>query len=85
MKLNAIEIVEDACIVMGVALSLDQLETIFGIVLLSIQIGLILFKGVSLIYKYIKNKDLKGAIDQANKTASDIKELMDKHDKDDKQ
>ena len=84
MKLNAIEGVEDVCIVLGVAISLDQIETIFGIVLLSIQIGLILWKGINLIYKHIKNKDYKQAIEQAQKTANDIKDVVDKHNNDGK-
>ena len=84
MKLNAIEGVEDVCIVLGVAISLDQIETIFGIVLLSIQIGLILFKGINLIYKHMKNKDYKQAIEQAQRTANDIKDVVDKHNNDGK-
>ena len=84
MKLNAIEGVEDVCIVLGVAISLDQIETIFGIVLLSIQIGLILWKGINLIYKHVKNKDYKQAIEQVQKTTNDIKDVVDKHNNDGK-
>ena len=83
MKFNAIDGVEDALILLGIAVSIDQIETIFGIVLLSIQILLLLTKGIIAIRKYLKNKDLDGAIKQVEETSQDIKRVVDEHKKKD--
>ena len=83
MKFNAIDGVEDALILLGIAVSIDQIETIFGIVLLSIQIVLLLTKGFIAIRKYLKNKDLDGAIKQVEETSQDIKRVVDEHKKKD--
>lgn len=69
---NVLEISEDALIVMGVVISIEQIETILGIILLSVQIALILFKGGKLIYNKIKNKDYVGAVKTAKMTVEQV-------------
>ena len=55
-NLKVLNIVEDGLIVCGVAISLQQLYTIFGIILLAIQITLIVTKGVIKIVDLVKKK-----------------------------
>lgn len=73
-----LNVAEDVLIVGGVAISLPQLETIFGIVLLSIQIILILVKGGIKIYNHIKNKKLEDAIKDVEDTQKEIEDLTNK-------
>ena len=78
MKLNnVINITEDVLIVGGVAVGVAQIETILGIVLLSVQLLIILYKGLSLIIKHVKNKDYNSAVDQAKDTIDKIEETID--------
>ena len=73
-----LNVAEDVLIVGGVAISLPQLETIFGIVLLSIQIILILVKGAIKIYNHVKNKKLEDAIKDVEDTQKEIEDLTNK-------
>ena len=78
MKLNnVINITEDVLIVGGVAVGVAQIETILGIVLLSVQLLIILYKGISLIIKHVKNKDYNSAVEQAKDTIDKIEETID--------
>ena len=72
--MKSINIIEDVLIVGGVALSLTNIYTIMGIVLLSFQIVLILIKAGIKIYQHIKN----GKMDEAVKDIEDAqKEIED--------
>ena len=72
--MKSINIIEDVLIVGGVALSLTNIYTIMGIVLLSFQIVLILVKAGIKIYQHIKN----GKMDEAVKDIEDAqKEIED--------
>ena len=84
MKFNVTEIVEDAMICFGVVISIDQIESILGIVILSFEICWILWKGISRIIKHVKNKDYKSAIEETQNTLEDINNVVDKHKKDGK-
>ena len=75
------EIAEDSLIVMGVAISIDQIKTVLGIILLSVQILLIIYKGVKIVYHKIKNKDYKGVIDTVEETTKKIEEEINKNGK----
>ena len=79
-----LEVIEDALIVFGVALSIDQIKTILGIILLVIQIGLILYKGIKLLIGHIKNKNYKDAIKTIDDMTKEIQDAIDKTDKDGK-
>lgn len=72
------EVVEDSLIVFGVALSIDQIKTILGIVLLVIQISLILYKGIKLAINHIKNKDYNNAIKSIDEMTEKIQDAIDK-------
>ena len=78
MKNLPFEVTEDALIVMGVAIGLDQIESVLGIVILSIQIALILFKGGKLVYNKIKNKDYTGAIETVKDTVDKVEDNVKK-------
>ena len=80
--MNKLEILEDTFIVLGVALSIDQIKTILGIVLLVFQIAIILYKVIKIIVAKVKNKDIDGAIEVAE---SGIKQIEDVISKDGKQ
>lgn len=72
--MKSINIIEDVLIVGGVALSLTNIYTIMGIVLLSFQIVLILIKAGIKIYQHIK----VGKMDEAVKDIEDAqKEIED--------
>ena len=77
-----LEVVEDALIVFGVALSIDQIKTILGIILLVIQIGLILYKGIKLLIGHIKKKNYKEAIKTIDEISREVQNAIDKMDED---
>lgn len=77
-----LEVIEDALIVFGVALSIDQIKTILGIILLVIQIGLILYKGIKLLISHIKKKDYKEAIKTIDEISREVQNAIDKMDED---
>ena len=80
MRNNVIEGVEDAMIICGVVVSIDQIKTIFGIILLAFQIILILTKGGMAIYKAIKeHKDIDKAMEVINDTQSQINAVVKEH------
>ena len=79
-----LEVVEDALIVFGVALSIDQIKTILGIILLCIQIGLILYKGIKLLIGHIKNKNYKQAVKDVEDMTRDIQNVIDKSKEDER-
>lgn len=83
--MNKLEIVEDAFIVMGVALSVDQIKTILGVILLVLQICLILYKSIKAIINKVKNKDIDGAVKEVQDATEKIEDVIDKHgDREDK-
>ena len=79
-----LEVIEDVFIVCGVALSIDQIKTILGIVLLVIQIGLILYKGIKLIIGHVKKKNYNEAISTIEEMTKEVQDVIDKTDKDGK-
>lgn len=74
MNIKTLDIIENVTIGLGVAISLPQIETILGIIILAIQLILLTTKGCIAIYKKLKAKDLDGAI----KTIDETKEELDK-------
>jgi len=75
---NKLEIVDDVLIVFGVALSIDQIKTILGIILLSVQIILILYKGIKILIGHIKKKDYNEAVKTVNDITRQIQDAIDK-------
>ena len=78
------EVIEDATIMLGLAISIDQIKTVLGIILLTFQIGLILYKGVKLVITKVKNKDYAGAIKDAEDTVKKVDEEIKKYEDRDK-
>ena len=78
MNGKILDVVENGLIVLGVSISLPQLETILGIIILSVKILLILIKGGMKIYQAIKNKQLEKAISEVEATREEITSLTDK-------
>lgn len=76
---TVINVLEDVFIALGIAISVDQIKTILGIVLLCVQIVWIFVKcGIS-IYKKIKEKryseiesDINELTDEINKVTNNI-------------
>ena len=73
-----LEVIEDTFIVLGVAISIDQIKTTLGIILLVLQIALILYKGIKLLVKHIKEKDVQGAIKVIDDTAQQLDNVINK-------
>ena len=78
--MKTINIMEDVLIALGigVTISLEQIYTIFGIILLSIQIILIIVKGVIKIVDKIKKGKVEEAIKDIEDTQKEIEDVTDK-------
>ena len=68
-------VVDDTLIICGISVSIPMIESILGIVILSFQIIMISIRGILKIYKKIKEGKMDEAIEEANKTVDDIKEI----------
>lgn len=77
-NLKVLNIVEDGLIVCGVAISLQQLYTIFGIVLLVIQIALIIAKGIIKVVDLVKKKKYQEAVNVIEETQKEINDVTEK-------
>ena len=72
MKHINTNVLEDCLIASGITISLIDIQTILGIIVLSFQVVLILIKTGKRIYKAIKNKN----IDEIESAISDGKEQL---------
>lgn len=70
MDLKVYNLIENTTIVLGVAFGISNIESVLGIILLALQVGLILWKVVYKIYLRIKYKQL-------DKIQKDIEDAMD--------
>jgi len=80
MKHNVLNILEDATIVGGVAVGLSTIQTILGIIILSVQVILILYKGIRKIVELVKKKKYDEIDDALEKTKDQLEDLKDKTD-----
>ena len=80
--MKQLNIIEDVLIVAGVSISLIDIQTILGIILLSVQVALILFKGGKRIYTAIKEKNTKEIEDALEDTKDALENLKDSQPKD---
>ena len=82
-KVKQLNIVEDVLIGSGlvVGISLVDIQTILGIIILAVQVCLILFKGGKRIYDAIKKKDTK-EIENALEDTKDALEDLKSHSED---
>ena len=80
MKHNVLNILEDVTIVGGVAIGISTIETILGIIILSVQLAIILYKGIRKIIELVKNKKYDEIDDALNETKDQLEDLKDKTD-----
>lgn len=73
-----LNVIEDVLIASGITISLIDIQTILGIIILSVQVGLILFKGGKRIYDAIKNKNSKEIETAIEETKDQLESLSDK-------
>ena len=78
--MKQINIIEDILIASGivVTVSLEQVYTIFGIILLAVQIGLIIAKGVIKVVDHVKKKKLEEAVKDIEDTQKEINDITGK-------
>ena len=79
---NITNILEDVSIVFGVTIGLSQIQTILGIIVLTFQVILIIFKCGVKIYNHIKKKDVDGIQSDIEETIDALENLSDKDKKD---
>lgn len=82
--LNKLEIFEDVLIVGGVTISMTMLHEILGIIILSFQIILVLYKGIRKLVTLIKSKRYDEIEETIKQTTEDLEKLSDKTNKDGK-
>ena len=75
-----INVLEDVLIAGGIAISLPQIESILGIIILSVQVVLILIKAGTKIYNLIKAKKYDEIDDTLKETQDQLEDLKDKED-----
>ena len=75
-----INVLEDVLIAGGVAISLPMIESILGIIILSVQVILILFKAGKKIYESIKKKKYDEIENTLKETQDQLEDLKDKQD-----
>ena len=76
---NVTNILEDVSIVFGVTIGLSQIQTILGIIVLSFQVILIIFKCVMKIIDHVKNKDVTAIEHDLEETIESLENLSDKN------
>lgn len=78
MKSNVLDVVENTSIVLGVAISLETIYSIMGIILLAFQIGLIVYKVIKSIVKHVKAKEFDKIEEDIEHGISEIQNVVDK-------
>ena len=61
---------------LGITISIEQIETILGIIILCVQIALILYKGIFAIVKKVKNKDYSGIKEDIETMKDELEEVQ---------
>lgn len=81
MKHNVLNILEDVTIAGGIAVSLPMIETILGIIILSVQVILIIYKATMKIIELVKKKKYDEIDDALEETKDQLEDLKDKNGK----
>ena len=81
MKHNVLNILEDVTIAGGIAVSLPMIETILGIIILSVQVILIIYKATKKIILLVKKKKYDEIDDALEETKDQLEDLKDKNGK----
>ena len=75
-----VNVLEDVLIAGGIGVSLPMIETILGIIILSVQVILILWKLGTKIYQAIKKKKYDEVEDALNEAKGELENLKEKTD-----
>lgn len=75
---NKINIFEDVLIIGGISISISMIQSILGIIILSFQIALILYKGIRNLVKLIKGKEYDKIEETLKDTTEQLEHLSDK-------
>ena len=75
-----INVLEDVLIAGGIAISLPQIESILGIIILSVQVILILYKAIRKIIDAVKKKNYDEIENTLKETQDQLEDLKDKQD-----
>lgn len=78
MKSNVLDVVENTSIVLGVAISLETIYSVMGIILLAFQIGLIVYKVIKSIVTHVKHKEYDKIEEDIEHGISEIQNVVDK-------
>lgn len=78
MKQISLNVLDDVLIVGGVAVSLSMIQTILGIIILSVQVVLILWKCGKRIYDAVKKKKYDDVEDALTDAKGELESLKDK-------
>ena len=78
MKHNVLNILEDVTIAGGVAIGISTIETILGIIILSVQILIIIYKATMKIIELVKKKKYDEIDDALEDTKDQLEDLKDK-------
>lgn len=70
--------VDAAVTITGTAFGLAEIETVLGIVILTINLIWILIRGIIMVSDKLRKKDIKGAVEEGDKTIQDINDLTNK-------
>ena len=73
--MKKLDSIENALIILGSVVGIANIETLLGIILLVVQIGLLIFKGILLIRDKLKKNDVKGAIKEIKNLNEDLKNI----------
>lgn len=83
MDLKVYNLVENTTIVLGVAFGISNIESIIGIILFAMQVGLILWKVGYKIYLRIKYKQLDKIQDDIEKAMDELEQIKNNQPKED--
>ena len=75
---NKINIFEDVLIIGGISISITMIQSILGIIILSFQIALILYKSIRNLVKLIKGKEYDKIEETLKDTTEQLEHLSDK-------
>lgn len=85
MKNNVLNVVENVTIALGVAISIETIYSIMGIVLLIFQIGMIIAKVIVAVRKHLKEKNYEEVKNEIECGVNNIESVIKEHDNKSKQ
>lgn len=83
MNLKLYNLIENTTIFLGIAFGVSNIESILGIILLAMQVGLILWKVGYKIYLRIKYKQLDKIQDDIEKAMDELEQIKNNQPKED--